>query len=564
MPRAPVPAPAAGSGAVTRPAILVRGARFALVAGALSLATWEAYDALGRPALGVDDAHIFFVYGRNLAAGHGLVYSPGFERVEGFSSPLWMLVVAAAMLLTAHPEALLLLVSLVLVAAALVALWGLVDRHGHPSAAVALLLGWVFSAPGFVVWTTLTLMDTALWTAVLLAGAVAALSPSSPRALAAVTVALLTARPEGMLWAPLLIAIAALRASGRPGPPAVWRSVRLPLFAYLAAMTALFGFRLAYFGYPLPNTYYAKVSPDVAYNLREGGAYLGAFVRDNPPVMVALLAALVGLVANVPWVVRAVRQADADSPTPARFLWFASSAIVLAGLAVPVWTGGDHFQLYRFFQPIWPLCVLPVLCLLQESFAPWRKYPAACVALGTVLLFVWPAVTWTNGAVRARLRDEFTLAMEGRFIGRTLNSMFPEDPPSIGVIAAGGIGYAYRGRVVDVLGLNNVAMAHAPGERHGRKNHAAFNADVFLAQRPDLFLPVAREREKLLEAWRRRWAGQNAAVGGVLSESRFRDLYQLAILDRGGRHVIVYVRRDVLPRLAGRGVGLEVVGSPDA
>lgn len=88
--------------------------------------------------------------------------------------------------------------------------------------------------------------------------------------------------------------------------------------------------------------------------------------------------------------------------------------------------------------------------------------------------------------------------------------------------------------------------------------------DAHLAQRSDLFLPVVREREKLLAAWRRRWVGQNAAVGGVLSESRFRDLYQLAILDRDGRHVIVYVRRDVLPRLARRGVGLEVVGSPDA
>ena len=44
----------------------------------------------------------------------------------------------------------------------------------------------------------------------------------------------------------------------------------------------------------------------------------------------------------------------------------------------------------------------------------------------------------------------------------------------------------YEGPIVDLLGLNNVAMAHSPGERRGRKNHAAFNRDVFYRQAPDL------------------------------------------------------------------------------
>ena len=41
----------------------------------------------------VDDTFISFRYAENLAAGHGLVYNPG-NRVEGFSNPLWTLLLA--------------------------------------------------------------------------------------------------------------------------------------------------------------------------------------------------------------------------------------------------------------------------------------------------------------------------------------------------------------------------------------------------------------------------------------------------------------------------------------
>ena len=47
-----------------------------------------------------DDCYISFRYARNLVEGHGLVYNPG-ERVEGFSNPLWVLLLACGHLLTA-------------------------------------------------------------------------------------------------------------------------------------------------------------------------------------------------------------------------------------------------------------------------------------------------------------------------------------------------------------------------------------------------------------------------------------------------------------------------------
>src|SRR5215468_3827839 len=51
-----------------------------------------------------DDGYISFRYARNLAHGHGLVFNPGHERVEGYTNLLWVLILAAGNLLGAPPE----------------------------------------------------------------------------------------------------------------------------------------------------------------------------------------------------------------------------------------------------------------------------------------------------------------------------------------------------------------------------------------------------------------------------------------------------------------------------
>ena len=43
----------------------------------------------------MDDAMISMTYARNLAEGHGAVWYPGAEPVQGYSNPLWMLYMAA-------------------------------------------------------------------------------------------------------------------------------------------------------------------------------------------------------------------------------------------------------------------------------------------------------------------------------------------------------------------------------------------------------------------------------------------------------------------------------------
>ncbi len=476
--------------------------------------------AFGNPAIGIDDANIFFVYARNLVQGHGLVYSVGGERVEGYSSPLWLAVCAAARAILVTPEPLLLVVLILLTALSVTALMGALGGLTRPAGAAAggaertelrnswvwLWVGWVFSAPAYTLWCTLTLMDTGLWAAVLVAAVLtterAIVAPPTPQrqaVLALVWALAILARPEAPAWACLLGVTGSLLAWRRARSVSAVMRVAVPMLLgagiTLAALTV---FRLAYFGYPLPNTYYAKISPDRLYNLSRGIPYGGDFIVSNPFIGVAAVLALARCVAFIGGLRR-----PAPNPAPREDALMVLSAVaVLTGILIPVLVGGDHFGAFRFYQPIWPFLGLSLtleIRALRRPFATGRPVPprttAAAVVLAVVAFIVAGAPRWGRWE-HLDMAHEFDIPEVGRTKGLYLNHFSSGMPlPSVGAITAGGIQYTYAGRIVDLMGLNNLAMAHHPGKREGVKNHAAFARDVFLDQKPDLVRPF------LTRAW---------------------------------------------------------------
>jgi hypothetical protein len=76
------------------------GAGFALLLAALAMIVVWAW--LWWPNT-IDDAYITYRYAEHVARGLGAVYNPG-ERVEGFSSPLWMASLAAGVRLGSAPS----------------------------------------------------------------------------------------------------------------------------------------------------------------------------------------------------------------------------------------------------------------------------------------------------------------------------------------------------------------------------------------------------------------------------------------------------------------------------
>ena len=77
-----------------------------------------------------DDSYISFRYARNLAEGHGLVFNPGFERVEGYTNLLWVLILAAGVFVGIATET----TAVGLGYGLTIVLWGLVCRFAYNEA----------------------------------------------------------------------------------------------------------------------------------------------------------------------------------------------------------------------------------------------------------------------------------------------------------------------------------------------------------------------------------------------------------------------------------------------
>jgi hypothetical protein len=147
----------------------------------------------------------------------------------------------------------------------------------------------------------------------------------------------------------------------------------------------------------------------------------------------------------------------------------------------------------------------------------------------------------TNLPGAATVNHEIALAMRGRQLGTALNRALPRPLASVGVSAAGGVGLTYRGRIVDEMGLNWVAMAHASLRRSGVRGHSAFDADQFWRTPPDVMAPCLCPAPPYhVSPWLR------VIYKGLLDQQRFRDTYQPATYDTENGTLFLFASRRFL------------------
>jgi hypothetical protein len=317
-----------------------------------------------------DDAFLSFRYARNLVRGHGLVFNVG-ERVEGYTNFLWTLLVAAGMELGIDPVNLANALGLAAFAGTLFLLVLLTRRSGGqgwlalPWAAAALAL-----SRDAQVWATSGL-ETALFGGFLTLGVALLCGKIDARRAAfsgtAFVLAALT-RPEGPLaYASTGLALFLLV---RPGARVLLAFAAPALFLWLPWFLG----RWSWYGWPFPNTYYAK-SGHLAW-WSQGGRYVTLFVRTNWSVLVTASVAL----ALLPWAIRRARGAAWRAAAQDRAWLFA----LAAGAPLILYTarvGGD-FMHARFLIPTLPLLLFAAeegARVLAGEHRIWRFVPALLV-----------------------------------------------------------------------------------------------------------------------------------------------------------------------------------------
>jgi hypothetical protein len=514
------------------------GARVICVLALVALATTLASVKLRSPETGIDDANIFLVYAVNFSAGEGFVFNRGGERVEGFTSLLWVLIASGATHVMEEPEPALLGVNVVLLSLTLVA-----ALRGLPAGWAAVFLILVLSDAPYVVWHTITLMETALWSALLTIAVVIGGETQTRRrdaaVLAVTTVLLVLTRPEALVWVPVLLSLCYLNRAGLAGHIGAVRFIAVASGVFVLSAALLTIFRLLYFGFPLPNTYYAKVSPSFVYRLDEGLRYLASFVVSSPVVGVSVLAVL-GSLAHL------VNDRFRDRHTLVLTLAAAT------GLVVPVLSGGDHFDGFRFYQPIYPLLVRALLNFVRRvmpRYAPGgldgffnRRVRLAATAVALSMVIALQTVAWIASDRSVLLGREFDIAAAGRRVGTQANLVFGAVPPlpDIATITVGGLKYAYAGDVVDLMGLNDTRMAHNGGSRVGVRSHAAFELHTFFERPPTIVLPLVQYHDSASDAGNRD-PFANRVLKGLLDRPKFRERYRFAVVRRATDRGVVSI-----------------------
>jgi hypothetical protein len=230
---------------------------------ALAISAWGAYLLANWV---VDDAAISYCYARNAASGNGLVTQAGRSAVEGFSNPLWVMLLAVASVIPgADFHSVIKGQSWLLVSVYVLAASRSVASRGAPLFVSSLIIAAVALQPPLLIWSNGGLEGPLVFSAlVVLAQSLIGVTNDNPRASsfavsrAAVAASCCTlARPEGIAFA--LGGLAVLATADRR-PYALSRTRECARYAAVAGLTPLAYviFRRSYFGEWLPNTFYAK------------------------------------------------------------------------------------------------------------------------------------------------------------------------------------------------------------------------------------------------------------------------------------------------------------------
>jgi hypothetical protein len=488
--------------------------RFVLVVAllmTLGYALYASHRMFGRL---YDDTHITLRYAQNLAAGDGLRFNPGEQPVEGYTNFLLTVVLAGCakigLPLVTMAKALSIGAALgVVVVTYWLATLVLPDTPGLLRAMPSVLLaicGWFafFAAIG---------LETHLFALLITLAVCLVLRERWAWAGTLFALAYLT-RPEGAgLWA-VTVAWLVWQASVSPrlfrgDSPGGSRLSSLPSrerqagkpativlrFGDIARLTVPFVviagaheiWRLAYYGEPLPNTFYDKVG-STTQQVRRGLDYV---LNDFPHLHARTLIVIILLLVVLPSASIASRAA--------RYV----ALLVAAFTGYIVLVGGDFIGprfLFHVFSLVVVLLVAGLRSLARvpwyglgrrlrdgETSSAWNRAGSPLAAVAVALVAVWlflpltpPNTFLTQRVGSTHMREVTGLTALGDYLKQTA-------PPgaTLAIDAAGVVPFVSGLSTLDMLGLNDTHIAHtATATGEGVAGHEKTDPQYILAQRP--------------------------------------------------------------------------------
>ena len=463
--------------------------RISVLVGLL-LACAYAFVGAGVGDFCLDDAWIHLAYAKSLRLGDGLSYNPG-DWQTGFSSPLWVLMLAAW---PTGPEP---VVSVKLLGALLHgATSGLAAgialdlararasvARPLPVLSIALLAGCLVATSPTLLQGASSGMEVPLTTCLLLACLRTSLREQWLLA-GVLAFAAELARPELLAALVPFVGVAWLgrRLDTKRSIRETWACTS-PLLGAGLALAAWVLYCELVSGWPWPNTAYVKAAGKAGGSLSGGLDYVAAQVLPWQPWFVGVGG--LALIAAALWTELSGRgvlepdglERDGVGPSPRRWQL---AALVVAYLGGMIGTASSRaldveilFYQARYFAVFSPLPAIVIALGIA------RTHRLLAVAL-CLMIAVMTGLQIPAAQQRQRAQERSVALLHGdpaRYIAREL--------PADAVIAVEGAG-ATRYRtprtmtIIDIIGLNDAAIAHAPTD--------ADKACVLIGRAPDYML----------------------------------------------------------------------------
>jgi arabinofuranosyltransferase len=541
----------------------------------IAIGCYYSFTFINQPLIGTDDANILFVYAKNFVHGNGIVYNVGGEHVEGFTCFLYFIICSAFYLITPNPEVIIFFFNLILSIISILYIQYTIQLIStkltfSKKLRICLQIGflaWLISNPLYFGWNIISLMDTGLYSFILITifcFFIQLLFDSDINKekkailLSLLIIALILTRPEAIIWGIVFIALFAfiIHLQTRNFNKTIKLIIK-PIIGYTVSFIIITIFRLIYFKFPFPNTFYAKVSASLEQTLSDGFNYFENFIEQYGVVLVIFLALSTTFI-----LIEYIK-----NNTSIKFLLgFIIILINITGITIPIVEGADHFHGFRMYQPIYPILYFIYLIPLfyfRKKISFYYTYLFLIVGGFWISKNIYQ--NWLNfknsqnlsepiANYQFSISNEFYIAANERENGKILSMIFEDSLPKIGYGSAGGIAYGYKGNIIDMMGLNNTLMAHANTIKVGPKGHESFDKETFYELAPEILMAQTFKANMINlqganDYYTNPTTWDNMIFKNIFNDYSFKERYQLAEIinkDFPEYGCVGYFRKDYL------------------
>ncbi len=379
-----------------------------------------------------DDAYISFRYADRLAHGKGLTFNPG-EKVEGFSNPLWTLIISVLVYLTSLPtfeiaKFLGILCSML----TFICVWK-IFRQSQSDFESSIANFGLFSVmllvnPGFHVYMTAGLEGPLLMFLLTAGVSLSLAKKSSHNYVSAIVFGLVSiTRPEGLLYALLWFVFTFRKINTK----STLGQELLRLLMIFLPWVFYQSFRMLYFNDFLPNTFTAKPP--------------GAFGGDKFGIgyLLPWLGALGGFVTIGLISILKINHSKQD-----KAIFKSCAGLIITSIIFVVYARGDWMPFGRFTTPIWPIVCLCLITWIQSVLEKLNEYslirlPGIAKVIIAIGIIFSSILVWTIPIIQYGGNHDINMLMRGHDqakVGKWLTENVREGT-TVATFRLGGISY---------------------------------------------------------------------------------------------------------------------------